>query len=167
MYYVKFCRAPSQMWVGSVVYKNGTYFASGRSLDHMVDRVKKRLYAVDRVPFSSVQLESTQSLPSEMPIKYMTKLFRTKYWLPKDVVMPKPETIIKNEKAELKPKSKSKPKPAVKEPVAPVVVEQKYAYHTYKVENGKLVVYGHVKIAEYNLETTTKSMEDNDGVQEQ
>ena len=162
MYYVKFCRAPSQMWVGSVMYKNGTYFASGRSLDHMVDRIKKRLYAVDRVPFSSVQLESTQSLPSEMPIQYMTKLFRTKYWLPNDVVMPKPETIIKNEKAESKPK----PKPVVKEPVAPVIVEPKYVYHTYKIENGKLVVYGHVKIAEYNLETETKNMEVNDGVQE-
>ena len=128
----------------------------------MVDRIKKRLYAVDRVPFSSVQLESTQSLPSEMPIQYMTKLFRTKYWLPNDVVMPKPETIIKNEKAEQKPK----PKPVVKEPVAPVVVEPKYVYHTYKVENGKLIVYGHVKIAEYDLETTTKNMEVNDGVQE-
>lgn len=161
MYYVKFCRAPSQMWVGSVMYKNGTYFASGRSLDHMVDRIKKRLYAVDRVPFSSVQLESTQSLPSEMPIQFMTKLFRTKYWLPNDVIMPKPETIIKNEKAE------SKPKPVVKEPVTPVVVEPKYVYHTYKVENGKLIVYGHVKIAEYKLETETKNMEVNDGVQEQ
>ena len=162
MYYVKFCRAPSQMWVGSVVYKNGTYFASGRSLDHMVDRIKKRLYAVDRVPFSSIQLESTQSLPSEMPIKFMTKLFRTKYWLPKDVVMPTPDSIIKNEKVE----PKHKPKPVVKELAEPVVVEPKYVYHTYKVENGKLIVYGHVKIAEYSLETETKCMEVNDGVQE-
>lgn len=160
MYYVKFCRAPSQLWVGSVVYKNGTYFASGHTLDNLVERVKKRLYAVDRVPFTSVMLESKQSLPSEMPIQYMTKIFRKRFWLPKDLTLEKPDEIIKNEK----PKTiiaKQK-----RENTKETVMEQpKYEHYTYEEQDGKLIVYGFVKIAEYKL-NNKKTKEENDGVQQ-
>lgn len=145
MYYIQFCRAPSQMWVGCVMYKNGAYFASGRTLDHMVESVKKRLYQVDRVPFSSVVLESKQSLPSELPLAKMSKIFRTKYWLPKDVELDSPNEIKGKEMTTVEPKKQKETKEIKKD-------QQQYEYYTHKVVDGKLIVYGYVKVAEYNLE---------------
>lgn len=138
MYYVKFCRAPSQLWVGCTTYKNGTYFASGNTLDAMVERMKKRLYVVDRVPFSSVIIESKQSLPSEMPLQFMTKLFRTKYWNQRGVEMESQINIKERELPDVVVKEKKTTKP-------------EYSEYTYKVKDGKLVLYGFVKIAEYPL----------------
>lgn len=141
MYYVKFCRAPSNYWVGSVMYKNGTYFVSGNTMEELYQHAAKRLYNLDRVPRSLVQIESRQSLPSEMPIDKMSKTFKTRFWLPKNVVLESPGEI------------------AAKEPVVITKTEKpakiKYDYHTYKIVNGKLIVYGVCKLAEYALDANT------------
>ena len=142
MYYVKFCRAPSGFWVGSVVYKNGTYFASGSTLDELHNHISKRLYNEGRVLKTSVMIESRQSLPSEMAVEKMSKAFKTRYWYPKNVELASSGEIASKEP----PKQKRK---AVERPMA-------YDHHTYEVVDGKLVIYGVVhkvvKLAEYNLQ---------------
>lgn len=141
MYYVKFCRAPSGFWVGSVVYKNGTYFASGATMDELHNHIAKRLYNEGRVLKTSVMIESRQSLPSEMAVEKMSKAFKTRYWYPKNVELASSSEIA----------SKETPKQKRKEVEKPMV----YDHHTYEVVNGKLVIYGVVhkvvKLAEYNL----------------
>lgn len=147
MYYVKFCRAPSGFWVGSVVYKNGTYFASGTTLDELHNHIAKRLYNEDRVLKTSVMIESRQSLPSEMAVEKMSKTFKTRYWYPKNV-----ELASVGEIASTEP-----PKQKRREVEKPVV----YDHHTYEVVDGKLVIYGVVhkvvKLAEYNLANVPSS----------
>lgn len=141
MYYVKFCRAPSGYWVGSVVYRNGTYFASGSTMDELHNHIAKRLYNEGRVLKTSVMIESRQSLPSEMAVEKMSKAFKTRYWYPKNVELASSAEIA----------SKEPPKQKRKEAEKPVV----YDHHTYEIVDGKLVIYGviHkvVKLAEYNL----------------
>ena len=141
MYYVKFCRAPSGFWVGCLVYKNGTYFASGNTLDDLYHHMHKRMYNEARILKSSIQIESRQSLPSEMPVEKMSKSFKTRYWYPKGVELASSGEIASTEP----PKQKRK---EVEKPMA-------YDHHTYEVVDGKLVIYGvvhkFVKLAEYNL----------------
>ena len=145
MYYVKFCRAPSGFWVGSVVYKNGTYFASGSTLDEMHTHIAKRLYNEGRVLKTSVMIESRQSLPSEMAVEKMSKAFKTRFWYPRDVELASSSDIASQEK----PKKRMKQQRLAESPVA-------YDHHTYEVVDGKLVIYGVVhkvvKLAEYNLQ---------------
>ena len=141
MYYVKFCRAPSGFWVGSVVYKNGTYFASGSTLDELHDHIAKRLYNEGRVSKTSVMIESRQSLPSEMAVEKMSKTFKTRFWYPNNVELSSSGEIASKEPPKQKRKEAEKP--------------MKYDYHTYEVVDGKLVIYGVVhkvvKLAEYNI----------------
>lgn len=143
MYYIKFCRAPSQYWVGQVVYKNGTFFSYGRTLDHMVKNVKTRLFNHDKVSGSAIILETRQSLPSEMALDKMTQMFTTKYWLPRDNDLETKEQIIEKETEVVEPKVKSKPNKEV--------VTMSYDKHSYEIKDGKLIVWGVVKVAEYNL----------------
>lgn len=147
MYYVKFCRAPSGYWVGSVVYKNGTYFASGTTLDELHNHIAKRLYNEGRVLKTSVMIESRQSLPSEMAVEKMSKTFKTRFWYPRDVELASSGEIA----------SKEPPKQKRREVEKPVV----YDHHTYEVVDGKLVIYGVVhkvvKLAEYNLANVPQS----------
>lgn len=145
MYYIKFCRAPSQYWVGQVVYKNGTFFSYGRTLDHMVKNVKTRLFNFDKVSGSSIILETRQSLPSEMALDKMTKKFTTKYWLPRDNNLETKEQIIEKETEIVKPKAKTKVKQKTEE------LTMSYDKHSYEIKDGKLIVWGAVKVAEYNL----------------
>lgn len=145
MYYVKFCRAPSGYWVGSVVYKNGTYFASGSTLDELHDHIAKRLYNEGRVLKTSVMIESRQSLPSEMAVEKMSKAFKTRYWYPKNVELSSSGEIASQEGPKKRTRMRRE---STKTPVA-------YDHHTYEVVDGKLVIYGVVhkvvKLAEYNL----------------
>jgi hypothetical protein len=86
-------------------------------------------------------IESRQSLPSEMAVEKMSKIFKTKYWYPKNVELPSAGEIASKEP----PKQKRK---VVEKPMV-------YDHHTYEVVDGKLVIYGVVhkvvKLAEYNL----------------
>lgn len=145
MYYVKFCRAPSGFWVGCLVYKNGTYFASGSTLDELYHRMHKRMYVEGRILKSQIQIESRQSLPSEMPVEKMSKAFKTRFWYPKDVELSSVGEIASTEP----PKKERMKRQRITE--APTV----YDHHTYEVVDGKLVIYGVVhkvvKLAEYNL----------------
>lgn len=150
MYYVKFCRAPSGFWVGCLVYKNGTYFASGNTVDNLHHRMHKRMYVEARILKSQIQIESRQSLPSEMPVEKMSKAFKTRFWYPKNVELSSVGEIA----------SQEEPKKRVKQP-RPVETPAVYDHHTYEVVNGKLVVYGVVhkvvKLAEYNLANVPSS----------
>ena len=145
MYYVKFCRAPSGFWVGSVVYKNGTYFASGSTLDELHNHIAKRLYNEGRVLKTSVLIESRQSLPSEMAVEKMSKAFKTRFWYPKNVELSSVGEIASQEE----PKKRMKRQRLAETPM-------EYDHHTYEVVDGKLVIYGVVhkvvKLAEYNLQ---------------
>lgn len=147
MYYIKFCRAPSQYWVGQVVYKNGTFFSYGRTLDHMVKNVKTRLFNFDKVPASSIILETRQSLPSEMALDKMTQMFTTRYWLPRNNDLETKETIIEKETEVVEPEVKTKAKRKQKTEEATM----SYDKHSYEIKDGKLIVWGVVKVAEYNL----------------
>ena len=145
MHIVEFCRAPSKLWVGKVVHNNGTYYSYGHTLDQMVKNIKNSLYNKARVSQRSVMLASNQTPTENFETKYMSKIFRSKYWVDKNGNNPT--------------------RPVVKPMVKPVVAHkrkntQTYDAYEYKVIDGKLIVYGVVKVAEYNLtktEVETKS----------
>lgn len=135
MYIVEYCRAPSKLWVGKVVHNNGTYYSYGRTLDQMVKNIKNHLYTRARVSHSSVILASNQTPTERFETKYMSKIFHSKYWMDKN--------------------GNNSTKPMVKSVDAPnCEITQTYDSYEYKVIDGKLIVYGVVKVAEYNLSKT-------------
>lgn len=131
MYIVEYCRAPSKLWVGKVVHNNGTYYSYGRTLDQLVKNIKNRLYTKARVPQSSVILASKQTPTENFETKYMSKIFHTKYWIDKNWSTSPAPVVESNSET-----------------------PQTYDSYDYKVIDGKLVVYGIVKVAEYNLNKT-------------
>lgn len=135
MYIVEYCRAPSKLWVGKVVYNNGTYYSYGRTLDHLIKNAKNNLYVKARVSQSSVILASNQTPTENFETKYMSKIFHTRYW------------VDKNGYNSTAPVVKSVDTHNRETP-------QTYDSYDYKIIDGKLVVYGIVKVAEYNLSKT-------------
>lgn len=135
MYIVEYCRAPSKLWVGKVVHNNGTYYSYGRTLDQMVKNIKNRLYSRARVSQSSVILASNQTPTERFETKYMSKIFHSKYW------------VDKNGNNPTRPVATSVDTPNCEN-------TQTYDSYEYKVVDGKLIVYGVVKVAEYNLTKT-------------
>lgn len=128
MIIVNFTRNPAaNLWIGWAEYMNGTYFASGHTMDNLVHRMKAMLYNKKRVSASLVWLNTKQSTIDEVPIHLMTNMFRTKYWF--------------SEKSSAK-------KPAVQKPATEKTSSTKepnnvkYDYYEYKVKDGRLVVYG-------------------------
>lgn len=126
MIVVKFTKNPAgDLWIGWAEYQNGTYFASGHTMDNLIYRVKQCLYQKKRVPFSQVWLDTKQSSKDDVPVLLMSKMFRTKYW---------------RDSQETVKTATTTPKPVEKPVAAPK--ETKYDYYEYKVKDGRLVVYG-------------------------
>ena len=137
---VNFCRSPSHYWVGWCTYENGTYYASGNTLDNMLYCIKRALYSKKRISVRGVVLASKQSEQGDAPLQLFKQLFKTKYWYGKDYG-----------KAEAVPTPTEEPKQEDK-PLGPASV-MKYDYYDTRVENGMLVVYGIARhrVAEYKL----------------
>lgn len=147
---VKFTKNPDgTLWIGWAEYENGTYFASGHTMDNLVYRMKQCLYAKKRVSFSQVWLDTKQSTKDDVPVDLMTKMFRTKYWRDyQRTPAQSAQTISAIEKAI------ATPKPAEQLLAAPK--ETKYDYYEYKVKDGHLCVYGVKRdmITSYDLRKT-------------
>lgn len=136
---VKFCRAPSHYWVGWCTYENGTYYASGNTLDKMLYCIKRSLWTKKRISVKGVILATKPSEQGDVPLSIFSNLFKTKYWFGNSGC--KAETAQKQEQ-----------KPAEEKPMGPSSV-MKYDYYDTRVENGTLVVYGIARhrVAEYKL----------------
>ena len=122
MIIVKFCRNYKSDYVGWCEYENGHYFTSGRTLDILMRNMKIQLSQKKRVPGAQIVLDSKPSDSSDCPVQYMSNMFRARSW-----------------------KYSSEPKEEVKE-------QEKFDFHEYVVEYGKLIVYGirKVKVAEFD-----------------
>ena len=86
-------------------------------------------------------LASNQTPTERFETKYMSKIFHSKYW------------VDKNGNNPTRPVATSVDTPSCEN-------TQTYDSYEYKVVDGKLIVYGVVKVAEYNLtktEVETKS----------
>lgn len=135
MIIVKFTKNPDgTLWIGWAEYENGTYFASGHTMDNLVCRMKQCLYAKKRVSFSQVWLDTKQSTKDDVPVELMTKMFRTKYW--RDYQRTPAQSAQATSAIE---KTKNT------EVVLRDTDTTKYDYYEYKVRDGKLVVYGIVR----------------------
>lgn len=133
---VNFCRAPSHYWVGWCTYENGTYYASGNTLDTMLYCIKRSLWTKKRISVRGVVLASKQSEPGDAPLQLFKNMFKTKYW-------------FGNGDTQDKTKEQTK---STEKPIGPASV-MKYDYYDTRVENGVLVVYGIARhrVAEYKL----------------
>lgn len=136
MIYVNFCRAPSHYWVGWCVYENGTYYASGNTLDKMLYCVKRRLWTDKKISVRGVVLASKQSTPADAPVNLFTKTFKTKYWKDDGVQ-------VDDYSVDDKPVTKTLSKP--KEP--------EYDYYETLSTGEELIVYGILRkeVARYKL----------------
>lgn len=129
---VKFTKNPDgTLWIGWTEYENGTYFASGHTLDNLVYRMKQCLYNKKRVPFSQVWLDTKQSTKGDVPVDLMTKMFRTKYW--RDGLRTPAQSVQATSTTE---------KSVEQKVFSRDLGEVKYDYYEYKVKDGHLVVYG-------------------------
>ena len=140
---VNFCRAPSHYWVGWCVYENGTYYASGITLDKMLYLIKRSLWSKKKISVRGVILASKQSAPEDAPLDLFSKTFKTKYWYARnefgDFVVPKQEEETVGE-----PVAKPLPEPKA---------EPEYDYYDTEYQGDTLIVYGIMKkkVAEYKL----------------
>jgi len=136
---VNFCRAPSHYWIGWCTYENGTYYASGNTLDKMLYCIKRSLWTKKRISVKGVILATKPSEQGDVPLSIFSNLFKTKYWFGNNAC--KAETVQKQEQKLVEEK-----------PLDPASV-MKYDYYDTRVENGMLVVYGIARhrVAEYKL----------------
>lgn len=153
---VKFTKNPAgDLWIGWAEYQNGTYFASGHTMDNLVYRMKQCLYAKKRVPFLQVWLDTKQSTKDDVPVDLMTKMFRTKYWRD-GLRTPEQSVQVTNEKQE---KAKR---------VSSNIDTIKCDYYEYKVRDGKLIVYGVIRREINSFDLRKPNVEGgNDGTNEQ
>lgn len=130
MIIVKFTKNPDKtLWIGWAEYENGTYFASGRTMDKLVARMKMVLWSSKGVSARQVYLDTKQSSEYDAPVEKMSNMFRGKYW--KSNRAPSYPTSIAVVPLGTTPVSEKKNTPT------PV-----YDYYEYKVNDGRLVVYG-------------------------
>ena len=123
---VKFTKNPDRsLWVGWAEYENGVYFASGRTIDHLVYRMKQCLWTKKGISFRQVYLDTKQSTIDDVPVDKMSRMFYTKYWTCGKDISPvaKVEQVV--------PVAEKKHNPI-----------STYDYYEYKVKDGRLVVYG-------------------------
>lgn len=135
---VKFCRAPSQNWVGWCWHENGLYYSAGRTLDDLLHRIKNNLYAQKRISAKQIYLATRQSKIEDAPVERMTQMFKTKYWYGKDgygdIIIPQ----------ESKPVDKPLPEPTG---------QTDYDYYDTVSTGDELIVYGILRkeVARYKL----------------
>lgn len=140
---VNFCRAPSHFWVGWCKYENGTYYASGNTLDKMLYHIKRSLWTERRISVRGVVLASKQSTPEDAPTDLFSKTFKTKYWYGRNEFG---DYVIQKE--EEKPTTKT-----VAEPLPEPVGELDYDYYDTLTTGDELIVYGILRkeVARYKL----------------
>lgn len=144
--FINYTLAPSGLYVGWTYYENGIYYASHRTIDKMIYGVKHQLYLAKRVSYRGYNVALSPTPKEEVPIDKMKQAFLTRaYWGQKTVQKLTKEQMEYNKKIGLLDK-KEEPKA---EPVEEPKVE--YDYYDYQIEDGKLVVFGCKKVAEYAI----------------
>lgn len=135
---IKFCRAPSGLWIGWIVKDNAHYWGSGRTMDIMATHVKNTLYSAKKCSTAGYVIASRPSTWDEVPSSLMDKKFKTRAWWggkgkeQQKVVVVKTKTVTK-------PQRKAQP-------------QEQYDYYETKMEGSDLVVFGVIKrqVARYN-----------------
>lgn len=83
MYVVKFCRAPSQLWVGVIEYNGGHVFATGNTMDNLMHRMKQAMITRYHVSARQIILDTKQHETYEFEKLFkvfMSPIFVGKYW---------------------------------------------------------------------------------------
>lgn len=144
MVYVDFCKSPKGYWVGCGEYNNGRVFASGRTIDILVEHIKTMAYKTWKMSARNVILSSRQMETGEFEEKhkrFMSVRFIGKFW----------NAFTKKELVKARVETHQKEKTSVK--VAKNVIskpENKTGY-TYEEKDGILYVYETKLIAQYKL----------------
>lgn len=152
MYYVDFCRAKTGYWVGWTQYNNATFFAAASTLDELVRRMKVKLYNKYRMSASSIIIAEKQSKVEDCPYYLMGATFLKRYWGAENVFNPGEESVcttVDNPK-HIKHKSPKQ--------IKTMQDASLYDRVTYEEQDGKLIVYGIMKIAEYPLANEQKDV---------
>lgn len=143
--YINYALAPSGLYVGWTFYENGIYYASHRTVDGVIHGVKHQLYLAKKVSYRGYSVAMSATPKEQVPIEKMKQAFLTRaYWGKKTVEKLTPEQIEFNKKIK---EREQKAEPAVSVPVI------EYDYFDYKIEDGKLTVFGCKKVAEYPIKT--------------
>jgi len=141
--YINYALAPSGLYVGWTFYENGIYYASHRTLDGVIQGVKHQLYLAKKVSYRGYSVAMSATPKEQVPIEKMKQAFLTRaYWGKKTVEKLTPEQIAYNKKIGLFDK---------KEPEKTEEPKVEYDYYDYQIEDGKLVVFGCKKVAEYAI----------------
>lgn len=146
MIFVDFCKGPKGYWIGCAEYQNGRAFASGRTIDILVDHIKTMVYKTWRISARNVMLSSRQMEIGEFEAKhkrFMSARFLGKFWnekpkyyMPKTSVKKEENVVLnKEEKQEITGKiKKDTPK------------------FTYEEKDGVLYVYEKRLVAKFDIE---------------
>lgn len=129
MYIIKFCRAPSQRWVGVCEYNGGHVFASGRTIDELVKHMKGMMW-FQKISAKQIVLDNKQHDTCEFEKLYkcfMSAIFVGRYWKNKN-----------------KPEKEPEKHPVVNAVVAPLKAPS---------------AYEHIKVARYKLHATKTNEE--------
>lgn len=146
MIYIDFCKGPKNgLWIGCAEYNNGKYFATGRTLDVMVQNIKTGGARVFHVSARQFILSSKQMEPGEFESKYIkfaSNIFKGRFWYNHETIKPKEETKTESKK-EVEQMAQI---PSVQE----FKQDKKYLY---EIKDGILYVYEKKLIAKYEVET--------------
>lgn len=150
---IRFCRAPSGVWVGWIEKDNAHYWGSGRTLDDLVKHVKYTLYAAKKCSIAGYYIASMPTPQEDVPVDVMSKMFRTRAWYGGRQSKEKAiESAINFQKANA---------------IATTANEKKnFTFYETETVDGTLVVYGIIReeVARFNLAPTVdKPVDATDG----
>lgn len=145
MLFVDFCKGPKGYWIGCAEFQNGRAFASGRTIDILVDHIKTMVYKTWRISARNVMLSSRQMEVGEFQAKhfaYMSARFKGKFWNP-ITVKPKKQ---QPDWTKLIPRDEAKP-----EVVITGKIKKDTPKFTYEEKDGVLYVYETKLVAKFEV----------------
>lgn len=145
-YIIDFVLAPSNKYVGWVVYNNGYFFGSGNNLSRMVHNVKQGIYKTFKGKVKLVcHLASRPTERHDVPVHKMTEHFKTMSYFAH-----KTTGFLTEEQAETFERIKPKAEPTAELKPAPKTNEE----FVCEERDGVMIVYKLVEVNRYKLHKT-------------
>lgn len=145
-YIANFILAPSNRYVGWIVYNNGYFFGSGNTITRMIRNIKQVLYKIYGNRKWDIVLASKSTPKEEVPLHKMAKKFQTLSYFGHKLT----DRLTKDQKVVW---NRSKPKTSVTE--TPVTKTPKpksnKAEYLCKEVNGEMVIYEIKEVARYKI----------------
>ena len=145
---VNFILAPSNRYVGWVVYNNGYYFGSANTLSRLLHNVNLSIYRLHKITLR-LRLASKPTEKNEVPLEKMTEHFKTGSYFNHTLT-----GRLTKEQAQVHKRAIAETESALTEPITepePISVKPSKREFICEERDGEMIVYELREFARYKL----------------